>query len=275
MIRTLRLLLIAFGLAMLAGFSAAQDKSAEESKSGFDLPLAAGDMIRILVFQNPDLTLETRVSETGSISYPLIGTVQVGGLTIDAAEKAIAKGLRDGGFVQQPQVNISLVQALGNRVTVVGMVARPGRVPLENLGTRVTEILAASGGIAQGGSDTVVLTGTRNGKPFRKEIDTLAIYMDGKRGEDIGVVAGDVLYVHRAPMYYIYGEVQRPGSYRVERGMTVQQALAQAGGLSPRGTENSLRLHRADKEGVVVRTSPGMFDAVQANDVLFVRESLF
>jgi polysaccharide export outer membrane protein len=240
-----------------------------------DYKLGSGDQIRIVVFQNPDLTLDTRVSEGGSITYPLIGTVQIGGLTIDAAEKTIAKGLKDGGFVQQPQVNIVLAQIRGNQVSVLGQINRPGRFPLETTNTRVSDLLAMAGGAAPTGSDIVILTGAREGRPYRKEIDFPAIYVDQKDSDDVIVQGGDVLYVHRAPIFYIYGEAQRPGSFRVERGMTVQQALAQGGGPTVRGTEWWLRLHRKNAQGKIERLSPELTDLIQADDVLYVRESFF
>lgn len=246
-----------------------------QDKADFDYKLGPGDQIRIVVFQNPDLTLDTRVSESGSITYPLIGTVPIGGMSIDAAEKRIAKGLKDGGFVQQPQVNIVLTQVRGNQVSVLGMVNRPGRFPLETFNTRISDMLATAGGIAVGGSDLIILSGIREGRPFRKEVDFPAIYIEKKESEDIVVQGGDVLYVHRAPMFYIYGEAQRPGAYRVERGMTIQQALAQGGGPTVRGMEWWLRLHRRGADGKVERLSPGWSDLIQADDVLYVRESLF
>lgn len=269
MLKSFTLWLVGLSLFALTGLSWAQDKS------GSDITLGAGDLIRIVVFQNPDLTVETRVSEAGAITYPLLGTVQVGGLMIHAAEERIAKGLREGGFVPQPQVNITLSQILGNRVSVLGMVGKPGRVPLDTANTRVTDVLATSGGVASGGDDTVILIGTREGKPFRKEIDLPAIYLDGKTSDDVVVAGGDTIFVHRFPMYYIYGEVQKPGSFRVERGMTVQQALAQAGGPSPRGTERDISLHRRDKAGQVVKSTPDLFDPINPNDVIYVGERLF
>jgi polysaccharide export outer membrane protein len=236
--------------------------------------LGPGDQIRITVFQNPDLTVETRVTEGGTISYPLVGSVRVGGLTIPAAEQTIAKALRDGNFIKQPQVNIVLVRNIGNQVSVLGAVGRPGRYPLETLNTRVSEMLAIAGGISPTGADTVILTGTRAGKPMRKEIDLSGMFLSNRFEDDILVAGGDVIYVHRQPVFYIYGEVQRPGSYRIERGMTIRQALAQGGGLTPRGTERGLRLHR-QVGGKVEQTTPQLNDAVQPDDVLFVTESLF
>lgn len=265
--RTLQTLLLAlFSLLSLAA-------TAEEPQG--DYLLGAGDAIRIQVFQNPDLTLETRVPESGTITYPLIGSVHIGGLGIGGAEQKIAKALKEGGFVQQPQVNIILVQIRGNQVSVLGQVNRPGRFPLETFNTRISEMLATAGGIAPTGADTVILVGTRNGKALRKEVDVAGLYLSNRLEDDIAVSGGDTLYVHRAPVFYIYGEVQRPGSYRVERNMTVQQALAQGGGPTVRGTESRLRLHRRQPDGKINQLSPELDAAILADDVLYVRESIF
>ena len=237
--------------------------------------IGAGDSIRVSVFQNPDLTLETRVTENGTISYPLVGVVRIGGLTIPAAEQAIAKALRDGNFIQQPQVSIALVQNRGNQVSVLGHVTRPGRFPLETVNTRLSEMIAIAGGIAVTGADAVILTGTREGKPLRKEIDIVGMFLTGDLKDDVVVAGGDVIYVHRQPMYYIYGEAARSGSNRVERGMTFRQALAQAGGPTARGTERGLRVYRRGADGRIQILTPDLADLVQVDDVIYVRESLF
>lgn len=244
------------------------------ASDNFDYPLGPGDLIRINVFQNPDLTTETRVSEKGSITYPLIGAVEVGGLAIADAEKKIAAALAKGGFIRQPQVNIVLIQMRGSQVSVLGQVHRPGRFPLETL-SRVSDMLAAAGGATPSGDDFAIVTGLRNGKSFRKVIDIPALYLDEKSDEDIFLAGGDAIYVHRAPVFYIYGEAQRPGAYRIERGMTVMQALAQGGGPTARGSEWRLRLHRKNTAGEVEKISPEMTDAVQPNDIIYVRESIF
>lgn len=237
--------------------------------------LGAGDVIRVSVFQNPDMTVETRVTENGSISYPLVGSVRVGGMTIPAAEQVIAAALRDGNFIRRPQVNISLLQIRGNQVSVLGAVARAGRYPLETFNTRVSEMLATAGGIAPSGADVIIVTGVRDGKPMRKEIDLPGMFLDNNLTEDIVVAGGDVIFVQSQPMFYIYGQVQRPGSYRVERGMTIRQALAQGGGLTLRGTERGLRVFRRGTTGRVEALSPDPNERVRPDDVLHVQESLF
>lgn len=240
-----------------------------------DYPLSAGDAIRIQVFQNPDLALETRISESGNITYPLIGEVRLGGLSVTAAEKKIADALKSGGFLQKPQVTLVLTQIRGNQVSVLGQVGRPGRFPLESANTRLSDMLANAGGTAPLGDDTVIVTGLRNGKPFRRLIDLPSIFLRENLADDIVLQGGDVIYVHRVPVFYIYGEANRPGSFRIERAMTVMQALAQAGGPTARGSQDRLVLHRQQPDGSVREMKPAMTEPVQPNDVIYVRESLF
>lgn len=246
-----------------------------------DYRLGPGDAIRILVFQNPDMTLETRVNERGGITYPLIGKVDVGGVTIAQAELNIASALRRGGFVQKPQVNIVLLQVRGNQVSVLGQVNRPGRYPLETFNTRVSELLAMAGGIVgsggaiPGGADKVVVTGIREGRRFRKEVDVAELFISNRVEDDFLVASGDVIYVPPAPVFYIYGEAQRSGSYRIKRGMSVQQAMAEAGGPTYRGTERNLRIDRRGADGTIASIHPKPHEPVQPDDVLYVSESLF
>jgi polysaccharide biosynthesis/export protein len=240
-----------------------------------DYRLGPGDAIGVQVYQSPDLSVDARVSESGVISYPLVGSVQIGGLTISEAEKKIADALRAGRFVKVPQVNIVLRQVRGNQVAVLGQVSRPGRFPLETFNTRVSDMLAAAGGTTATGDDVLIVTGQRDGKPFRKVIDIPGLFLNEKSADDIILSGGDTLYVNKAPMFYIYGEAQRPGPYRIERGMTVMQALAQGGGPTIRGSENRLRLHRRDAAGKVTEYVPKLTDLIRSEDVLYVRESLF
>ena len=240
-----------------------------------DYPLGAGDSIRIQVFQNPDLTVETRVSENGEITYPLIGAVALGGLSIAAAEKKIADALETGGFIKKPQVNLVLLQIRGNQIAVLGQVNRPGRFPLETANTRLSDMLAMAGGATPVGDDVAIVTGMRNGKAFRQQVDIPSIFLTDKAQSDIVLQGGDTIYIHRAPMFYIYGEAQKPGAYRIERNMTVMQALALGGGITARGTEKRLRLQRKAADGSVQQLEPRLTDTLQPDDVIFVKESLF
>lgn len=240
-----------------------------------DYRLGPGDLVRVQVFQNPDLTVEARVSEGGGIGYPLVGQVQLGGLSLQEAQQRVADALRQGRFLKSPQVTMHLLQARGHQVTVLGQVARPGRFALETAGMRASELLAAAGGITAQGDEVLVVSGQREGKPFRQVIDLPSLFTGAAADQDLVLAGGDTLFVPRAPVFYIYGEAQRPGPYRIERGMTLMQALAAGGGPTPRGSASRLRLHRKSPEGVTVMSGPALTEPVQPDDVIYVRESLF
>jgi polysaccharide export outer membrane protein len=255
--------------------AAAGAPTAAAAAAGSEYKLGPGDQIRVQVFQNPDLTVEARVSEQGTISYPLVGTVNIGGSSIGQAEQKIAGALKSGNYLKQPQVNIVLLQVRGSQVAVLGQVQKPGRFPLETSTTRVSDLLAAAGGVTPMGDDTLIVTGTRSGQPFRKVIDIPGLFLNQRSSEDIVVQGGDTIFINKAPVYYIYGEAQKPGPYRIERGMTVQQALAQGGGPTPRGSTSRLRLTRTTPDGKQIESDARLTDPVLPNDVLYVRESLF
>ena len=263
-LRSLSAFFLALGLAVPAALAAEAE-----------YVLGAGDVLRITVFQNPDLTTETRVSESGSITFPLIGNVAIGGQSVQTAERIIAAKLRSGGFVIKPQVNILPITLRGSQVAVLGEVNRPGRYPLETSNTRLSAMLATAGGVAPTGGDRVVLIGTRQGTVVRREIDVPLLFGSADLSADMALVAGDVIFVNRAPVFYIYGEVQRPGAFRLERAMTVMQGLATGGGTSPRGTIKGLQIHRRDDIGRIKTIEPKLEDPLQPDDVFYIRESLF
>lgn len=319
--------------------------------------LGPGDMVRISVYGNPDLATETRVTQEGALTFPLLGEVSVGGLSVAQSEKKISSKLEEGGFVKQAQVNIVVLQFTSQQISILGDVLKPGRYPLEqtsNLvevlalaggvnpngsdmvtvfsrhegktekheydlrdilrgGTganikvnsddivyaharevsvlgqvnrpgkysmqegmrNVVDFLSMAGGINPGGADAVTVLAVRNGKLERHEIDVDALFSTGDVSSNLELAAGDMIYVPRAPVVYIYGEVQRPGAFRLERNMTVAQALATGGGLTMRGTERGLRIKRRNAAGVLETIDAAAGDLLHADDILFVRESLF
>ena len=281
----MRASLLCRGLAALALLSAALLATAQTPASSpaaasaqpapVEYRLAAGDVVRITVYANPDLTVEARITEGGVVSYPLLGAVTIGGRTVGAAEKLIADGLRNGNFVRQPQVTVTLLQLRGHQASVLGQVNRPGRYPLEQTDLRLSDLLAIAGGVAPLGADQAVLSGQRDGRPYRVEVDLPSLFAAGGRDRDPLVLNGDVVWVDRQSLVYIYGEVQRPGAMRLERDMTLMQVLATGGGLTQRGTEKGIRVHRKGDDGKVRVIQPALDDKVRDGDVVYVRESLF
>lgn len=237
--------------------------------------LGPGDQVRITVFRNPDLTTEARITEKGSVPFPLLGEVPLAGLTPTQAAARIADRLKQGRFVVNPEVTVAAMQVNSRQVSVLGNVNKPGRYALDSATGRLTDLLALAGGIAPGGSDQVSLITTRNGKTTTTNVDLPAMLRNGDLSKNVELQAGDTLFVHRAPMVYIYGEVQKAGAYRVEKDMTVMQVLAMGGGLTPRGTQRGIRIERKEGDGQVHRIDAKLSDPVRSDDVIYVRESLF
>ena len=234
--------------------------------------LGASDSIRITVFQNPDLTTETRVSQSGSIVFPLIGEVGLAGMTTAEAGTRIADQLKRGGYIINPQVSVVIVQVRSRQVTVLGQFARPGNYVLEENRSRLTDILTLAGGISPTGSETVKVLTNRGGKYEEHEINFPALFRSGDPSTNIQLENGDTIFVERAPVFYIYGEVQRAGSYRLEPNTIVIQALSLGGGLTTRATERGIGIHRRMPNGELLMIDAKLTDAVQADDIVFVRE---
>jgi polysaccharide export outer membrane protein len=240
-----------------------------------DYRLGPGDALRIQVFQSPDLTVEARVSESGVVSYPLIGSMRVAGLTGTELEQELAQRLQQGRFLQNPQVTVNVTAFRSQLVSVLGQVARPGRYPIETTGMRLSEMVSVAGGVGPAGADEVVLVTRRGGQAARIEIDMAAMFAAGDLTSDPALQAGDLVYVGRAPQYYIYGQVQRPGMYGVDRGLTVAQAIAKGGGLTLRGTDRGVKLHRRTAAGAVQVIDARLDETVRPDDLVFIRESVF
>ncbi|QGZ41779.1 polysaccharide export outer membrane protein [Pseudoduganella flava] len=239
-----------------------------------DATLGAGDVVKISVYGSPDLTTETRISQSGVITFPLVGQVQLGGLELPAAEKKLAGLLESGGFIRKPQVTILVTAISSQQVSVLGQVNRPGRFPIEGKRTML-DMLALAGGTSIDGADTVTLIRKRSGNVTKETVDIVEMMRTGELQRDVELGADDILYVERAPRFYIYGEVQRPGAFKLERSMTVLQALAVGGGLTPRGTERGMRIKRRDAQGKIQVIDAKHDDLLLPDDIVYVKESLF
>jgi polysaccharide export outer membrane protein len=259
---------IVIGLCALLLSAAFSFANAEE------VLLGPSDVVKITVYGNPDLALETRISQGGTISFPLLGQVTVGGLAVSAAETRLAGLLVSGGFVKKPQVNILVTSPQSQLVSVLGQVNKPGRYPVDGK-QGLVDILALAGGVLADGGDVVYLIRKRNGASTKETVDLVKMMRAGDLKLNLDLVTGDVVYVERAPRFYIYGEVQKPGAYRLESNMTVQQVLSLGGGLTARGTERGMRIKRRDGAGKVTELAARQGDVVQVDDVIYVKESLF
>jgi polysaccharide export outer membrane protein len=236
-----------------------------------DYRIGSGDLLRISVFGSPDLTTEARVAESGSITCPLIGAVSVTGLSTAAAETLLAKRFVDGGFLRSPQVSVMVMEYQSQKVSVLGYVVKPGQYPLRET-SKILDVLAEAGGVVPlTASDEATLVRS-NGATSNIDLDAL---LRGDPAQNVSVAGGDRIYVPRAEQFYVYGQVQKPGVYRLERNMTVSRAISASGGLTARGTERRAIVKRRDKDGKETEYSVHGTDVLKADDILYIKESLF
>ena len=253
----------------------AANVGAAAAQQGRAYLLGPGDVVRVTVFQNVDMTTDTRVSDQGMITFPLIGSIQVGGSTTTQAEQKIAAALKNGGFVKQPQVNVVVQQFRYRQVSVLGYVSRPGRYPMEDQSLRLADVLSLAGGATLAAADQLYVIRTVDGKEQRFIVDLEAAIAYNDLDKNFEIFAGDTIYVPKQSYIYIYGQVNRPGQYRLERNMTVMQGLAVGGGVTLRGTEKGLTVRRRESGGKVETLNAGLQDKLQADDVIYVKESVF
>lgn len=263
------LIAVALVLAAAGAPAAAQAVAATQ-----EYRVGAGDVLRIAAFQSPELTMDAQVSASGQISYPLAGVVDVAGLSPFDIGRLLEKKLRDGGYFKQPQINVLVSDYRAKVVSVAGQVSRPGRYPLDRGSLRLSELMALAGGVRPEGADEVVVLRDGRSGPERIGVN-LASLFTGKDTADIEVMAGDRVFVDKAPRMYVRGEVQRPGEFQIPAGLTVGQALAIAGGATPRGAEGNIDIFRVAANGARTKANAKRGDLVRAGDEIVVNERIF
>jgi polysaccharide export outer membrane protein len=246
-----------------------------EAPAMTEYPLGAGDIVKITVYNSPDLTTEAEISHNGTISFPLIGEIKIGGLSRAEAEKAIATALSKGRFVRNAHVNMLIMQYRGRQVSVIGEVNKPGKYPINQVAT-LTDAIATAGGIGPKAGHTVtIIRKNGSGQTEQYVVDFRKLLKGGDPERNVRIASDDIIYVPPAPVFYIYGEVRTPGAYPLTPDMTVRQALSLGGGLTPRGTERGIQVDRKGPNGEVTTRRANLTDRVQPDDVLQVPEGWF
>lgn len=239
-----------------------------------DYRLGGGDTVTISVYEQPDLSTVTRISQDdGTITYPLLGEVTIGGLTAEEAGQKIAKLLKNRGFLKYPEVSLTVKEFVSQKIPIMGQVNKPGEYAIKGQ-SRILDLIAQAGGVRTDAADVIVVVKNQKGKSVRHQIDLLAFYA-GDMSQNIEVAEGDFILVPKMDTFYIHGEVNRPGSYRLDREMTVMQALSLAGGISTRGSLRRIKVTRRKANGNTEKIDMELTDQLKPNDVLHVKERLF
>jgi polysaccharide export outer membrane protein len=239
-------------------------------------------VLTISVWAEPSLSGRYTVEADGSFTYPLIGRVVAGGLTLKATEQELVKRLSDG-FLKKPQVAVTVEQHASQVVFVVGEVRQPGSFPLTG-DTTLLAILARAGSVTPTASGEVVVVRpqpdtTTTGPAVPEETsELLRIKIDDLHTsvayQQFQLKNGDTVFVPRAESVFVFGQVRNPGAFPIQKGTTVLQALALAGGLTERGTTSRLRIVRVT-DGRRVSIKAEVTDLVQPGDTVMVSQRFF
>ncbi|HEX8028369.1 MAG TPA: polysaccharide biosynthesis/export family protein [Vicinamibacterales bacterium] len=273
--------------AILALQAAAQTPPAPAASQpdGNAYVVGATDVLAIRVFDEPTLTCECTVDSDGSITFPLVGRVEVGGKTIRETENILTTLLRKD-YVRRAQVSVEVKSYRSRSIFVLGEVRTPGKY---SIGDQVTllEVIANAGSLTSTAGNTIIVQRQKDprapvtGPALPNEntgVEIMRIsYEDLKEGRlrsNIVLQDGDTLFIPEAERFFVTGFVRTPGMYVHKQGMTVQQAIAQAGGLTDRGTLRRLKILRKDKDGRDVEMDAKPTDVVMPNDTIKISQRL-
>ncbi|MDY7578268.1 SLBB domain-containing protein [Herbaspirillum sp. RTI4] len=244
--------------------------------------VGAGDILRVTVFGQEDLSAEIGVNDKGYITLPLIGPLGANGLSTSELALKVTDALLKGGYVRNPQVSVEVIQSRSQMVSVLGEISRPGRYPIPGHMT-VLELLAIAGGLTERAEQTVTLLRRPDPNDTNDAGQRIPIQL-GEAGPaqlarrtplDVELRSGDVVYVASKKLFYIHGEVNRPGSYQMEPGMNVMRAIALGGGMTQRASTRRMTINRKTESQGLQEFKAGMSEALEPGDVVYVNESLF
>ena len=236
------------------------------------------DQLKITVFGEEGLDNTYVVDAGGSITFPLVNRVMAAGLTEAEFQDQLRARLADG-YLKNPQVRVEIFAYKSQSVMVGGEVRSPGRVPMAGAMT-LPEALAAAGSPKETASNEVIVTHARKARADGTLTAPDSVHVNlndlklGKTGQDIFLQDGDTIFVPEAQRFYISGQVHNQGSYILAAGLTVQQAIAMAGGLTDRGSDKRVSATRI-VNGKPKEIKLKLEDKVQANDVISVGNRFF
>ena len=260
-------------LALLPALAQAQVSSAPASTAQVSGPapvqgasayiLGPDDEVEMVVFGQPDMGVKTRIKSDGTIIVPLLGAIKAAGLSTAQLSDAIGKAYLANGFLSNPSVNVEVTTYASKTVTVLGAVPNAGLFPLDRPYS-IAAMVARAGGIRTDGANAVILTPGDGGAPQRISLNDMS-------GDAARILKpNDTLMVPPAEQVYVYGQVNEPGGFKYQSGLTFRQILAQAGGPTVAGSVKKFEVRR---KGQKIKVS--IDDAVEPEDILVIKEKLF
>jgi len=243
-----------------------------------DYALGAGDVIKIEVYDNPDLSTVTRISGEGAILFPLVGEVSVGGKTVSQVAAEVSGRLADG-YIINPQVTVFVEEFRSKKVVIMGEVNKPGLYELSGP-TTILELISTAGGLTQDAGDYATITRSVDrsapGLDGRSvKVNLKELFSSGKASQATSLRDGDSIFVIKAGMFYVTGEVRKSDAYKLEEGTTLIKAITIAGGFSPIASKGKVKIIRKIDGEEVALKNVSMNEPILPDDVIVVPESFF
>jgi polysaccharide biosynthesis/export protein len=249
-------------------------------KHDINYVVGPADILRVTVFNEPQLSGHFRIENDGTFNYPFLGRVKVSGLTVAAVAAAVRQGLA-AGYLRDPQITVEVVEFRSQSVFVMGEVRTPGKYVLSGSVTLLDALSQAGSITGAAGADVLILhpkqMATAPTLPGQGDAEiehvSLREIEEGKLSQNVAIRDGDTIFVPKADRFYVIGMVRNAGSYALERNMTVLQAISTAGGISERGSNRRLKIVRiVDNKRKEIDAKPT--DIVQPGDTIVVPQRL-
>jgi len=276
--RTVRVVCI---LSMVLAFGIAFPPSVAATDASV-YRIGVGDVLAVDAFQNGEISGDFSVESGGTITFPLLGAVDVEGMT-STEVGVLLEEMLERDFYVDVQLQIEVKEYRSQPITVFGEVSRPGTYFLRGQ-TTLTQVLALAGGLKAGAGPTLELRRSADGDDEGREVVVFSTekVLSGREGADVRIISGDVISVSAKQLCFITGEVSHPGQYEIERGLTLMQALSSAGGLTKFASQR-IELHRDGDEGKVIlefdfgdiRKGKVPDPEIQRGDVIIIKRRFF
>ena len=242
-----------------------------------DYVVGSQDVLTVTVFGEPELTGKYTVEQDGTFTFPQIGRVKAGGMTLRGLEQDLKAKLADG-FLRNPQVAVAIENYRSQRILVIGEVRTPGEYQLNGEMTLLSALARAGSTTPMAGREATIVRPKRNVKPGEEPSEIIKIDLTalqaGNMTLNMSLQDGDTINVPKAQSVFVTGQVKSPGAYAAEPGATVLQVLSLAGGLTDRGSDNRIRIQRTEN-GKKVEVAAKLTDVVKPGDTIIVRERFF
>ena len=247
-----------------------------------DYRIGSQDVLTVTVFGEADLSGRFTVEQDGTFTFPLIGRVRAGGMTLRDFEQELKNKLADG-FLRSPQVTVAIETYRSQRILVLGEVRTPGEYQLTGDMTLLAALARAGSTTATAGHDAVIVRAPRRasgatatGEPNEAEIIKvdLSALQAGNLAMNVSLQDGDTINVLKAQSVFVTGQVKSPGAYAVDSGTTVLQLVSLAGGVTDRGADGRIHIQRT-VNGRKLDIKTKLTDIVQPGDTIIVPEKYF